>query len=178
MPIPIQITLRQLSHSQAVEKHIQEKAQKLEHFCDHIIHCHVVVELANHNQHHGNLYNTRITVKVPKDELIATHNGEENMYLSIQEAFSNITRQLENYREKLQNNTSHRDRETMLTGKIARIDGGFGFIEGSDGAEFYFNAKHVISPAFDKLTVNMPVCFVALESEQGPEARRVKQLRK
>lgn len=174
MQVPIQITLRDLPHSPAVEAHIKERAEKLQQFCSSIISCHVVVEFENKNQHRGKIHNTHITVTVPGKELVSTHNTNEDMYVSIRDAFDDMTRQLEGYVAHLkQGNTS----QTMLSGKIIRLfhADGFGFIEGLDGTEFYFNADHVIHPTFDKLTIGVPVHFIMEETGyEGPQARRVK----
>ena len=45
MQRPVQITFKDIPHSDAVETHIREKAAKLETFYPHIIGCHVTVEL-------------------------------------------------------------------------------------------------------------------------------------
>ena len=88
MQVPAQITFRGLPHSDAVKTHIQERVNKLQHFCNNIISCHVVAEFENKNQHRGNLHNTRITVTVPGQELVTTHNENEDLYLSIRVALS------------------------------------------------------------------------------------------
>ena len=98
MQVPVQITLRDgIKHSEAIESHIQEKADKLQHFCHNIVACHVVVEIANKKPHNGSLHNTRITVTVPGKELVAKENKDENMYVSIRTAFDEMTRQLKKY---------------------------------------------------------------------------------
>ena len=176
MQTPIQITLRDMPHSAAVEAHIKEKCEKLQQFCHSIVSCHVVVEFENKNQHRGNLYNARVTIAVPGKELVSTHNEAEDMYMSIRDAFDDMTRQLEEYVAHLKQGNSQ---QTMLSGKIVRIfhNDGFGFIEGLDGTEFYFNANHVTHPAFNKLTIGMPVHFVQEEAgNEGPQARRVNVL--
>ena len=102
MQVPVQITLRDgIKHSEAIESHIQEKADKLQHFCHNIVACHVVVEIANKKPHNGSLHNTRITVTVPGKELVAKENKDENMYVSIRTAFDEMTRQLEEYVEQM-----------------------------------------------------------------------------
>ena len=51
MPIPLQISFRNMDPSPAVEERIHKKAEKLERFNDRIIGCAVVVE-APHRHHH------------------------------------------------------------------------------------------------------------------------------
>lgn len=176
MQVPVQITFRDTPHSEAVKEHIQEKVDKLQQFCHNIVACHVVVEFENKNQRRGNLHNTRITVTVPGKELVTTHNETEDMYASIKTAFEDMTRQLENYVEHMQGQT--KSQQELASGKIVRLfnGDGFGFIEGMDGTEFYFNANHVSHPAFNKLSVGMPVHFIKEMGHDGPQAHRVRVL--
>lgn len=179
MQVPLQITFRDLPHSDAVKSHLEERVAKLQQYCQNIVSCHVVVELANKNQHRGNLHNTRITVTVPGKELVSTHNEDEDMYVSIRTAFDDMTLQLESYVEHMQGQIKNHE-TAMLSGKIVRLfnGDGFGFIEGPDGTEFYFNANHVLEPEFHKLTIGMPVHFVRGMGTDGPQAHRIKQAEK
>lgn len=175
MQVPIQITLRDdLPHTPAVDEHIKEKTDKLQQFCQNIISCHVVVELANKNHNHGNLYNTRITTNVPGKELVSTKNENENMYISIAEAFDDLTRQAESYNEQLKGHNG-KAVNAPSSGKVVRLfeEDGFGFIEGLDGTEFYFNATHT-NHSFNKLSIGTPVHFVETPSHDGPQARHVR----
>ncbi|MCX7121906.1 MAG: ribosome-associated translation inhibitor RaiA [Gammaproteobacteria bacterium] len=172
MQVPVQITFRGLTHSDAVKTHIDERIDKLQQYCDSIIACHVVVEYENKNQNRGNLHNTRLTLTIPGKELVSTHNDDEDMYVSIRTAFDDMTRQLESHVELLQEHV--KNNQTLLSGKVIRLFDDFGFIEGNDGNEFYFNAKHVAHPVFDKLTVGASVHFIESTGTSGPEARHVK----
>lgn len=177
MQVPVQITFRGLDHSESVKEHLQEKVDKLQHFCHNMVACHVVVEFENKNQHRGNLHNTRVTITVPGKELVTTHNDNEDMYISIRAAFDDMTRQLEDYVENMHDGHHH---QSMIYGKIVRLfnGDGFGFIESEDGTEFYFNANHVAHPDFHKLSIGMPVHFIREEGQNGPQAHRVKLVEK
>lgn len=176
MQVPVQITFRDTPHSEAVKAHIQEKVDKLQQFCHNMVACHVVIEFENKNQRRGNLHNTRITVTVPGKELATTHNEAEDMYASIKDAFEDMTRQLENYVEHVQGQI--KGQQELASGKIVRLfnGDGFGFIEGMDGTEFYFNENHVTHPTFHKLSVGMPVHFIKEMGHDGPQAHRVRVL--
>lgn len=176
MQVPVQITFRDLPHSQAVETHLQEKVEKLQQFCHNIVACHVVLEFANKNQHRGNLYDTRIVLTVPGKDLVSKINENENMYVSIRTAFEDMTRQLESYVQQSHGET--KNHQPIVSGTIVRLFNadGFGFIEKADGAEFYFNATHVVSPPFHKLIVGMPVHFIEEMGSDGPQAHRVKAI--
>ncbi len=172
MQVPVQITFRGLPHSDAVKTHIEEKIDKLQHYCNNIISCHVVIEFENKNQHRGNLYNARVTLAIPGKELVSTRNDDEDMYVSIRKAFDDVTRQLENHNALLQEHT--RNNQTLMSGSVVRLFEDFGFIENHAGDEFYFNSKHVTHPVFDKLKVGTAVHFIESTGTNGPEAHHVK----
>lgn len=172
MQVPVQITFRGLPHSDAVKTHIEEKIEKLQHYCDNLISCHVVVELENKNQHQGNLHNARVTVKIPGKELVSTRNDDQDMYVSIRNAFDDLKRQLENHNALLQEHT--RNNQILMSGKVIRLFEDFGFIENDAGDEFYFNSKHVTHPVFDKLKIGVNVHFIESNGTNGPEAHHVK----
>ena len=47
------------------------------------------------NQHQGKLYNVRINLTLPGKELIVNRNAEEDLYVSIRDAFDDMARQVE-----------------------------------------------------------------------------------
>lgn len=174
MKVPVQITLRDdLPHSAGVETHIKEKTLNLDHYCDNIISCHVVLELANKNHLTGNLFNTRITVTVPGKELNSNRNDHENMFTSIKLAFDDMTRQLEEYNKQGKGRVKNHD--PIISGTVARLmNDGFGFIESADGTEYYFNESHLINGNYGKLAVGTPVHFTEFTGKEGLQARKIK----
>lgn len=97
MTMPLQITLRDMPASPAVEQRIREKADKLSRFYDRIMGCRVVVEMAQRHKHQGKLHCVRIDLTVPGAELVANHAQDEDVYVAIRDAFQAIGRQLEDY---------------------------------------------------------------------------------
>jgi ribosome-associated translation inhibitor RaiA len=51
MQSPLQITTRDIPHSEALESHIRQKVAKLETFYPHIMGCRVVVEVPHKHKH-------------------------------------------------------------------------------------------------------------------------------
>ena len=97
MQIPLQVTLKDMPQSEAVESRIREKAEKLSRFYDRIISCRVVVESPQRHQHQGKLYSVRIDLTVPGAELVANRAQDEDIYVAVRNAFVAITRQLEDF---------------------------------------------------------------------------------
>jgi ribosomal subunit interface protein len=174
MQVPLQITMRNIEHSEAVEERVSEKANKLNQFSEQLISCSVVVEQNGAHRNNGVLYNVRIHVTMPrKKELIANHNERENLYMAIRDAFDDMKRQVEDANRISQGDIKHHS--TLLHGEIARLfeDGEFGFITDSTGDEYYFNADNLVNHSFEYLRVGMPVQFIEKMGDEGPKACRV-----
>jgi ribosome-associated translation inhibitor RaiA len=95
MHLPLQITLRNLAHSDEVDQLIRERADRLQHFHAHLVSCHVVLELAGRHQHQGKQFVVRIDLKVPGAEIAVHHQHDEDVRIAIREAFAAARRQLE-----------------------------------------------------------------------------------
>lgn len=103
MPLPLQITFRNMESSPALEARIRELAGKLEKFSHQILRCQVVVE-APHHQHHeqGALFDFQIDIAVPGKEIVIGHThtrnpAHENAYVALRDAFRAARRQLQDY---------------------------------------------------------------------------------
>lgn len=172
MQVPLQITIKDIESSPAIEDHIREKADKLSHYFEQIISCHIVIELVQKNQNVGKLYRVHITLYAPGKELVATKNRSENLWIAIRDAFDDMYHQLKAYSDQMQRQVkSHAE---LLHGEVIRKIDDFGFILGPDGiTEYYFNSTNVVYPNFDKLEVGTPVHFIPFMGDEGPQARRV-----
>jgi ribosomal subunit interface protein len=106
MKMPLQVTFRNMSTSEAMEADIRERAEKLEQFCDAIISCRVVVEAQTNRHRQGNLFRIAIDLKVPDREIVASKAdadpAHEDAYVAIRDAFDNARRQLEDYNKRRQ----------------------------------------------------------------------------
>ena len=84
MILPIQITFRNMDHSDAVEARIREEAAKLETFYEGIMSCRVMVEIPHHHRQRGNPVHIRIDLGVPGGELVIKH--EPSLHKTIRKA--------------------------------------------------------------------------------------------
>ena len=101
MQIPMQITIRDIEQSDALETHIRDKAKKLDEFFDHIMSCRVVVEMPHKHQHQGKQFNVRIDLGVAGGEIVVNRDHAEDVYVALRDAFDAAKRQLEDYVRKL-----------------------------------------------------------------------------
>lgn len=173
MQRPLQIVIRDMPPSEAIETHIREKVDKLEQFYPHIIGCRAVVEIAGKHKHQGNLFNVRLDITVPGGELVINRDLHEDIYVALRDTFDAAKRQLDEYGRRQRGET--KSHETTGHGSIARLfpEGGFGFIETPDGRELYFSRDNVAHPGFDRLEIGSEVQFLEEPAGEGLQAKRV-----
>jgi ribosomal subunit interface protein len=97
MTAPVEVTFRDIEHSDAVETRVREKAAKLSQFHDRIVSCRVVIESPQRQQHQGKLFAVRIDLNVPGKEIVVNKVQNEDVYVAIRDAFDAATRQLEDF---------------------------------------------------------------------------------
>jgi ribosomal subunit interface protein len=97
MQIPLQISLRGITHTDALDKTIRDKVEKLERFSTHIMSCRVVLELAGRDKRHGKELTVHIDLKVPGSEIVITHEHDEDWQVALRDAFDAARRKLEDY---------------------------------------------------------------------------------
>jgi ribosomal subunit interface protein len=101
MQIPLQITTRGIDQSDELEKHIRDKANKLDAFFEHVTSCRVVVEQPHKHHHQGNQYSVRIDIGVPGSEIVINRDHAEDVYVALRDAFDAAKRKLEDYVHKI-----------------------------------------------------------------------------
>jgi ribosomal subunit interface protein len=173
MKTPLQITFRGFEHSDALETHIREKADKLETFFEPIMSCRVVVELPHQHKNQGKLFNVRLDIGVPGSEIVVNRDEHEDVYVALRDAFDAARRQLEDYGRRLRRETKAHPQE--FTGLVARLvpEEGYGFIRRADGNELYFSFDNLVNTTFDQIKTGDEVKFIEELAAEGPQAKRV-----
>ena len=182
MQIPLQITFRDMDHSDAIEKAIREKAEKLEQFAE-IMSCRVVVQMINKHQHKGTMYQVAIDITVPGTEIVVSRDrgidhSHEDVYVAIRDSFDAARRQLQDHHRK-----SHQKvkvHEVPPHGRISELstEDGYGRIETPDGRSIYFHQNSVLNEEFAELEVGGEVRFTEEQGEEGPQASSVQRVGK
>jgi ribosomal subunit interface protein len=101
MQIPLQITIRDIEHSDALETHIRDKVSKLEEFFNRIISCRVVVEMPHKHHNQGKHFTVRLDIGVPGSEIVVNRDHNEDVYVALRDAFDAAKRQLEDHARKM-----------------------------------------------------------------------------
>lgn len=178
MQLPLEVTLRHMEASPALEARVRELARRLERFSDVIMRCHVIVEAPHRHHLQGKLYEVRIDITVP-DREIAIRRGSgadhshEDPYVALRDAFRAARRKLQDYmRERQQQVKTH---VGMPRGRICELNPAedFGRIETADGRLIYFHRHSVLGRPFEKLTTGTDVRFVEEPGDRGPQASTV-----
>lgn len=176
MQLPLQITARNMSLSEAAEQAIREKAAKLDQFHDKITSCRVVVECPHRHKHQGILYNVRIDLTVPGAELVVKREPHEDLYVTIRDAFDAARRQLKEHTRRQRGDV--KIHEEAPHGHISQLfpEEDYGFILTPDGREIYFHRNSLKNADFEKLDKATPVRFLEEAGEEGPQATVVMPL--
>jgi ribosomal subunit interface protein len=115
MQTELQITVRDMEHSAALDERIRDKVRKLEQVYPRIQSCRVVLEAPHRHKHQGKLFSVRLDVTVPGKEIVANHEQHEDMYVALRDAFNAARRQLEAYGSIQRGDVKNHDRESGAT---------------------------------------------------------------
>jgi ribosomal subunit interface protein len=173
MQIPLQITMRDMDRSDALDVAIHEHAAKLEQFHSRITRCRVTVEQIRLHHQQGRHFAVKIDLRVPGKEIVATRDHDEDVYVALRDAFDSAKRQLEEVARELRGDVKSHVPAVYGTVARLRLDEGYGFIETSDGRELYFSRENVVHPPFEHLEPGTTVQFIEELAAEGPQAKRV-----
>jgi cold shock CspA family protein/ribosome-associated translation inhibitor RaiA len=178
MQLPLQVSFRHMEHSAEIETLVREKAARLDSFSGHIMSCRVVVEPAGKHHEHGNLYEVRLDITVPGEEIAVTreasgHTEYRDIHVAIRDAFDSAARKLEDYVRRTRGLVKSLENKPHALVRVLVPKENYGFLETPDGREIYFHRNSVRDGKFDRLQVGMEVAFVEAEGKEGPQASTV-----
>lgn len=181
MQLPLQVSFRRMEHSDAIESLVRKRAAKLDTFAGHITGCRVVVGPTGKHHEHGNLYEVRIDLTLPGEEIVVTrepsqHTESKDIHLALRDAFDSARRQLEDYVRRRRG--AVKALETAPHARVSKLfpDEGYGFLETPDGREIYFHRDSVLRAGFGRLHVGTEVAYVEEEGKKGPQASTVRSV--
>src|SRR5581483_4876691 len=193
------ITFRGVRASEGLETEIRRHVDKLSTYCPSILACGVRLELNERHHELGNRYRVRITLVVPGDEIVVSHEASlratardlaamritrlsepdperKRAHVALHEAFAIARRQLQDY---IRRRRGVKTPSRQARGQVCEISSTerFGYIEATpDGHQVYFQPSAMVRGAFDRLTVGSEVSFVERRGDKGPQASTVKLL--
>lgn len=113
MQIKPSITFHDMPAIPGLEADVLEHVQKLEHFFDGIIACHVVVS-GPHRHHKGGLYSVRIDLTVPGETIVIDRDpgldqAHQDAHVAVRDAFQAARRKLQDYVRRMRGFVKHHE---------------------------------------------------------------------
>ncbi len=98
MAMPLQIHIGEVPESPRVEQEIRDEVTRLERYSDEIQRCQVWVEAPHGHHRQGRLYEVRIRLSVPDDELVVHDQpADDDVHALVRRCFDAARRQLQDY---------------------------------------------------------------------------------
>jgi len=179
MQIPLQLEIRDVERTAALEVLLREKVARLEKFCDHITRCRVAIERPHRHESRGNPYRVRIDLTVPpKHRIVVTkdprdHAMHDDVTTVVSNAFHAAERQLKELVQRQRDEVKTHREPRALVARIFKNEG-YGFLRTLEGREIYFHKNSVVGDEFERLAIGTEVRFAQTLGEKGPQATTVK----
>jgi cold shock CspA family protein len=179
MKLPLQISFHNTEPLPGIEEDIRDRAIRLDRYCDHIMSCRVVIDMPHKHHRTGNLYQIRLDITVPGDEIAVTreapeHEAAKGLTAAIKDAFNAADRLLEDYVRRQRQDVKHHEPQPHARVKHVEIGQDFGFLETLDGRELYFHKNSLLNTDLDSLVPGTEVAFVEGMGDKGPQATTVR----
>jgi cold shock CspA family protein/ribosome-associated translation inhibitor RaiA len=183
MQTEAQIEFEGIPNSSETRAVIEQHIAELESHFGRITACRAFVKGPGERHRTGGQYQVSVRLVLPdgREVNIGRTPKEDERYadltFAIDNAFKRARRQLQDQARLMRGQT--KQHESQPIGTVLRIDpsGEFGFIEGTDGQEVYFNCKSVIDGT-SSISLGTRVSYVEESGEKGPQASTVRVLGK
>ncbi len=180
MQIPLDVTFREVQKTEELQNLIEEKVEKLNRVCGHLVRCRVVIEQPQKHQRSGSPYAVRIETTLPPEHVVVVKReaGEGNMHdpLStvIRDAFNAAERKLKSQVHKQRGEIKRHD-EDQVQAVVTRLfpEEGYGFLITPDEKEVYFHKNSVLHNRFNDMREGTGVRYQEELGEKGPQASTV-----
>lgn len=97
----VEIVLRGMPHSGALERYIGEQANKLDRADGRIIGCHVLVEALHRPKQQGAQFAVRLDITLPGTEVVVNREHSEDVYAAVRDAFEAAGLQLNDHMRRI-----------------------------------------------------------------------------
>ena len=146
--------------------------------------CHVVIKAPGEHHRQGAPYEVKIRLALPGGRDVNVERTPDlderhgRLEFAIDDAFNKARRQLQDRVRRMQG--AMKAHEPHPIGTVTKVfrEEGYGFLETSDGSEFYFHRNSVLNDAFARLVVGDRVNFAEEMGEKGPQASTISLLGK
>jgi cold shock CspA family protein/ribosome-associated translation inhibitor RaiA len=178
MKLPLQVSFHNMPYSADIEDRVRKHAATLDEFYSRIMSCRVVVDVPHRHHRSGNLYQVRIDIAVPGEEIAVNreateHTAYKDVEVAIRDAFNSAVRQLEDYARRQRGDI--KVHTPLPHARIAKLfpEAHYGFLETPEGREIYFHEDSVVGADFAHLAVGQEVTVIEQAGDKGPQASTV-----
>jgi cold shock CspA family protein len=183
MQTPTQVEFENLTPTPALQAAIDQHISELEEKYGRATAGRIIVRGPGDRHKTGGQYEVRIRLALPEGREVNVERTpkEDERYadltFAVDDAFKRARRQLQDQARLMRGQTKLHEGEPV--GTVVRIDpsGEFGFLEGADGREIYFNCNSILEGR-SNIGVGSRVSYVEELGEKGPQASTVKVLGK
>jgi cold shock CspA family protein len=183
MQTPTQVEFEGVEASSKLQADIDRHIAELESRFGRVTAGRVVVRGPGDRHQTGGQYQVSIRLALPdgREVNIGRTPKQDERYadltFAIDNAFRRARRRLQDQARLMRGQT--KQHESQPIGTVVRIDPGgeFGFLEGADGQEVYFNYSSVLDGA-SHIALGTRVSYVEEMGEKGPQASTVRVLGK
>jgi cold shock CspA family protein len=190
-----QITFRNMESEPRLEAAVLKEIDRLERFFDRIMSCRVMIDGPKRQE--LNVYNVRIELVVPNEDLLVEHHpslhgtlqdmeepkkskqtdlqrAHRDAVRAIHDGFGEMRRRLQDYVRRMRGQT--KEHEPGLVAKVTKLfpEMDYGILETTEGREVYFHRNSVLEERFEHLRIGSEVRFAEESGEKGPQASTVK----
>jgi len=165
MQTPPEIHFHGFEPTLALRALVDRRIAKLERRFDRLTTIRVVVDAPHRKGRKGHLYDVRIELGVPGDELsINRHPGRqeraEEPETAIRDAFNAAERRLETWISMIREDVKTHDEQPLARVRAVEIGQDYGFLLTPEGRELYFERSAVVTGNFDQLQPGEEVRYV------------------
>ena len=102
MAAQLQMTVRDIPHSEALESRVRRQMAALERVNPRIVSFHITLEAPDHHKRRGNPFSVKLDIRIPGGEVVVSREHAEDAYVALRDAFQAARRQLIERTERVQ----------------------------------------------------------------------------
>ena len=106
---PVEISLRGIPASAALERYVSEQARKLDGICDQIRNCLVVAEALQRDRPRDAQFAVRLIITLPGTEVVVNREHDGDVYIALRDAFVAAGLQLQDHMRRRSTGQSTRN---------------------------------------------------------------------
>ncbi|MFP4376014.1 MAG: HPF/RaiA family ribosome-associated protein [Spirochaetales bacterium] len=181
MQIPLEVSFRDVEHTDQLDQLIEYQASRLDKFHSHIMGCHIAVEKPQEHVSSGRPWRVRLDITVPRSNevVVVKDSGKGDMHepleAVIRDAFDTAERNLKSLKEQQRNEVKANamDQAVGIVSKILHEEG-YGFVKDPSEQDIYFHKNAVLESDFDRIEEGTAVWYVAEVGDDGLQATSVR----